>query len=164
MDPNRHKYNLQIIPREHSVVFDFGTYRAGHVMGHYRHCQDRDRYIPREQAINWDDIVFVDFKMLDITELELARKDLQRILDNAQPIKILHVACNNATTQYNTMIEDAKFFKHITWQGQLIIEYYYHNYPGEIAPIVDQLTALIPPGVAQADLYIDGMNLHVPLL
>jgi hypothetical protein len=62
------------------------------------------------------------------------------------------------------MIEDAKVFKNITWQGGLIMEYYYHNYPGEIAPIVDQLTALVPPGVLQADLYVDGMNLHVPLL
>jgi hypothetical protein len=165
MDPNRHKYNLQIIPREHSVVFDFGTYRAGNVMGHYRHCQDRDRHIPREQAINWDEIIFVDFKMLDMFDNSTqALKDLQRILDNAQPIKVLHLACNNPAPEYNTMIRDAEFFKDITWRGQLIIEYYYHNYPGEIAPIVDQLTALIPPGVAQADLYIDGMNLHIPLL
>jgi hypothetical protein len=62
------------------------------------------------------------------------------------------------------MIEYAELFKDIAWNGQLIIEYYYHNYPGEIYEIVDQLTALVPPGVVQADLYIDGMNLHIPLL
>ena len=62
------------------------------------------------------------------------------------------------------MIEDAKVFKNITWRGGLIMEYYYHNYPGEIAPIVEQLTALVPQGVLQADFYVDGMTLHVPLL
>ena len=134
-------------------------------MGHYRSCQDKDHAVPREQSINWDDIIFVDFKMLDMFDnLTPALGDLQRILDNAQPIKILHVACNNFSPRYNTMIQDAQVFKDITWRGQLIMEYYYHNYPGEIAPIVEQLTALIPPGVAQADFYIDGMNLHIPLL
>ena len=164
MDPNRHKYNLQVIPRDQSIVFDFDTYRDGHVMGHYRSCQDRDRHIPRDTSVNWDNIVFVDFKMLDIYELDQPLEDLQRILDNSQPVKVLHLACNNRTPHYNTMIEDAKVFKNITWRGDLIMEYYYHNYPGEIAPIVDQLTALVPPGVLQADLYIDGMTLHVPLL
>ena len=144
MDPNRHKYKLQRIPRNQSIVFDFGTYTAGNTVGHYRMCQDKYRAIPRQHNINWDTIVFVDFKMLDITELELVRTDLQRILDNARPIKILHVACNNVTTQYNTMIQDAEFFKDITWRGKLIIEYYYHNYPGEIYQIVDQLIPLIP--------------------
>ena len=134
-------------------------------MGHYRSCQDKDHAVPREQSINWDDIIFVDFKMLDMFDnLTPALGDIQRILDNAQPIKILHVACNNFSPRYNTMIQDAQVFKDITWRGQLIMEYYYHNYPGEIAPIVEQLTALIPPGVAQADFYIDGMNLHIPLL
>ena len=165
MDPNRHKHNLQIIPREQSIVFDFGTYTAGNIMGHYRHCKDQDRYIPREHNINWDNIIFVDFKMFNMFDnLTPALQDLQRILDNSQPIKILHVACNNATTQFNTMIQDAKFFKHITWRGQLIMEYYYHNYPGEIHQVVDDLTPSIPPGVAQADLYVDAMNLHIPLL
>ena len=164
MDPNRHKYNLQVIPRDQSIVFDFDTYRDGHVMGHYRSCQDRDRHIPRDTSVNWDNIVFVDFKMLDIYELDQHLEDLQRILDNSQPIKVLHLACNNRTPHYNTMIEDAKVFKNITWRGGLIMEYYYHNYPGEIAPIVDQLTALVPRGVLQADLYVDGMNLHIPLL
>jgi hypothetical protein len=160
MDPNRHKYNLQIIPREQSVVFDCDSYT-----GHYRSCQDQRRHIPREHIVNWDNIIFVDFKMFNMFDnLTPALQDLQRILDNAQPIKILHVACNNATTQFNTMIQDAKFFKHITWRGQLIMEYYYHNYPGEIHQVVDDLTPLIPPGVAQADLYIDAMNLHIPLL
>jgi hypothetical protein len=166
MDPNRHKYNLQIIPREQSVVFDFGTYTAGNTVGHYRMCQDKYRAILRQHNINWDDIVFVDFKMLDMygDYLTWAFQDLQRILDNAQPIKILHVACNNYTPRYNTMIQDAQVFKDITWRGSLIMEYYYHNYPGEIAPIVEQLTPLVPPGVLQADFYIDGMNLHIPLL
>jgi hypothetical protein len=164
MDPNRHTYNLQIIPREQSVVFDFGTYRAGHVMGHYRSCQDKDHHVPRDTGVNWDEIIFVDFKMLDIYELDQPLEDLQRILDNPQPVKVLHLACNNLTPHYNTMIEDAKVFKNITWQGGLIMEYYYHNYPGEIAPIVDQLLAQIPKGVLQADLYIDNMGLHIPLL
>jgi hypothetical protein len=44
------------------------------------------------------------------------------------------------------------------------MEYFYHHYPGEIAPVVEQLTASMPPGVLQADLYIDGMNLHIKLL
>ena len=160
MDPNRHKYNLQVIPRENSVVFDFDSY-----MGHYRSCQDQARHIPRERNINWDDIIFVDFKMLDQRRhLAQALDDLQTILNNPQPIKILHLACNNRTPHYNTMIEDAEFFKDITWRGGLIMEYYYHNYPGEIAPIVEQLTALVPQGVLQADFYIDGMTLHIPLL
>ena len=160
MHPNRHKYKLQRIPREQCVVFDSSSY-----MGHYRSCQDQARHIPRQRNINWDDIIFVDFKMLDQRRhLAQALDDLQTILNNPQPIKILHLACNNRTPHYNTMIEDAKVFKNITWRGGLIMEYYYHNYPGEIAPIVDQLTALVPPGVLQADLYIDGMNLHIPLL
>ena len=160
MDPNRHKYNLQVIPREQCVVFDSDSY-----MGHYRSCQDIDRRIPRERSINWDDIIFVDFKMLDQRRnLAQALDNLQTILNNPQPIKILHLACNNPSPNYNTMIEDAEFFKDITWRGGLIMEYYYHNYPGEIAPIVEQLTALVPRGVLQADFYIDGMNLHIPLL
>jgi len=160
MDPNRHKYNLQIIPREHSVVFDCDSYT-----GHYRSCQDRGRHIPREHITNWDNIIFVDFKMLDQRRhLTQALDDLQTILNNPQPIKVLHLACNNRSPEYNTMIQDAEFFKDIVWQGELIMEYYYHNYPGEIAPIVEQLTALVPRGVLQADFYIDGMNLHIPLL
>jgi hypothetical protein len=62
------------------------------------------------------------------------------------------------------MTEYAEFFKNITWNGQLVMEYFYHHYPGEIAPVVEQLTASMPPGVLQADLYIDGMNLHIKLL
>jgi hypothetical protein len=160
MHPNRHKYKLQRIPREQCVVFDSGSY-----MGHYRSCQDLDNHIPRERSINWDNIIFVDFKMVNMHgHLAQALQDLQKILNNPQPIKVLHLACNNSYPSLSTMIEDAKFFKDITWRGGLIMEYYYHNYPGEIAPIVEQLTALVPQGVLQADFNIDGMNLHIPLL
>ena len=160
MHPNRHKYKLQRIPREQCVVFDSSSY-----MGHYRSCQDQDNHIPRQRNINWDNIIFVDFKMVNMHgHLTQALQDLQTILNNPQPIKVLHLACNNSHSHLNTMIEDAKVFKDITWQGGLIMEYYYHNYPGEIAPIVEQLTALVPRGVLQADFNIDGMTLHIPLL
>jgi hypothetical protein len=120
--------------------------------------------VPRQENIVWDDIIFIDFKMLELDIYSPLWQDLQRVLDNQQPIKVLHLACNNNEPRFNTMIEYAPWFKNIKWRGGLIIEYYYHNYPGEIAPIVEQLTALVPPGVLQADLYIDGMNLHIPLL
>ena len=102
--------------------------------------------------------------MLELDQKSPLWQDLQRALDNDQPIKVLHLACNNTEQRFNHMIEYAQFFKNITWQGGLIMEYYYHNYPGEIHQVVEQLTALVPPGVLQADLYIDGMNLHVRLL
>jgi len=173
MNPDRHKYNLQRIPRNNSVVLDNHTYVRKNffnffgkktLQGHYRSCQDKDHNVPRAHDIAWHNIVFIDFKMLELDARSPLWQDLQRALDNDQPIKVLHLACNNTEQRFNHMIEYAQFFKNITWRGGLIMEYYYHNYPGEIAPIVEQLTALVPPGVLQADLYIDSMNLHVKLL
>jgi hypothetical protein len=160
MSPNRTHLGLQVLEPAQCVVID---HRDG--LCHYRTCTDKQKGIAPELDIDWDSIVLVDFKLYPgLAATDPVWTSLQQVLDNDQSIKILHLACSNTSPQYNTMIEYADLFKDIAWNGQLIIEYYYHNYPGEIAPIVQQLTSLIPSGVAQADLYIDGMNLHIPLL
>jgi hypothetical protein len=164
MIPDRHKYKLQRIHRKNSIVLDNHAYTWGTLQGYYRSCQDKDLGVPRVHDIAWDNIVFIDFKMLELHAQSPLWHDLQRALDNDQPIKVLHLACNNTEQRFNTMIEYAPWFKNITWRGGLIIEYYYHNYPGEIYQIVEQLSALVPPGVLQADFYVDAMNLHVKLL
>jgi hypothetical protein len=147
------------------MVIDENVWHNGQYLGHYHRCTDKEQGIARDYSVDWSSIVLVDFKMfLGLKPTNAVWNSLQQVLDNDQPIKILHLACNNDDQISNTMTEYAEFFKNITWNGQLVMEYFYHHYPGEIAPVVEQLTASMPPGVLQADLYIDGMNLHIKLL
>jgi hypothetical protein len=132
--------------------------------GHYHLCTDQENGIARRMDIAWDRIVFIDYKPYVFSQH--IKQDLARVLDNDQPIKILHIACNNTSIAHDQIVNMITRLKHITWRNQLCIEYFYHHAPAPytVEQTIEQILAVQPQGLLQADLFIDGMNLHIPLL
>ena len=164
MDPNRTHLGLQALEPSQCVVIDEHTWIDSQSLGHYHTCMDKEQGIARDQKVVWDDIVLVDYKVFNPTAY--TRQDLDRVLNNHKPIKILHIACNNDAPQHNRLIDMISHLKDIVWQNQLCIEYYYHHepVPYTIEQTIEQILAVQPRGLLQADFYIDSMTLHIPLL
>ena len=164
MHPNRTHLGLQVLAPTQCMVIDDHTWINSQCMGHYHTCMDQENGIARDKDIAWDRIILVDYKAFSSSQH--THSDLARVLNNPQPIKILHIACNNNAPQYNQLVNMLTQLTHITWQGQLCMEYFYHHepVPYTMQQIVEQILAVQPQGLLQADLFIDSMNLHIPLL
>ena len=158
MHPNRTHLGLQALEPNQCVVID------GIPNGHYHLCTDQENGLARDIDIAWDSIVFIDYKPYVFSQH--IKQDLARVLDNDQAIKILHIACNNTSKEHNQIVNMITRLKHITWRGQLCIEYFYHHYPSPhtVEQTVEQILAVQPQGLLQADLFINSMDLHIPLL
>ena len=158
MHPNRTHLGLQTLEPRQCVVID------GNMHGHYHLCTDQENGLARRMDIVWDRIVLVDYKAFSPNQH--THDDLARVLNNPQPIKILHIACNNTDPQYNQLVNMITCLKDITWRGQLCIEYFYHHAPAPytVEQTIEQIRAVQPRGLLQADFFIDSMDLHIPLL
>ena len=158
MHPNRTHLGLQVLEPSQCVVIDSNLH------GHYHLCTDQENGLARHIDIAWDRIVFIDYKPYVFSQH--IKQDLARVLDNDQAIKILHIACNNTSKEHNQIVNMITRLQHITWRGQLCIEYFYHHepVPYTIDQTVEQLLAVQPQGLLQADLFINSMALHIPLL
>ena len=163
MHPNRTHLGLQLVEGNQCIVIDDHTWIGTQYMGHYHICTDQENSIARDQSVVWDNIALIDYKAF--TPTVYTRQDLDRVLNNSQPIKILHIACNNDVPQYNQLVNMITHLKDITWRNQLCIEYFYHLAPDPytVEQTIEQIRAVQPRGLLQADLFIDSMNLHVPL-
>jgi hypothetical protein len=157
MHPNRTHLGLQTLDARQCVVID------GNMHGHYHLCTDQENGLARRMDIAWDRIVFIDYKPYVFSQH--IKQDLARVLNNPQPIKILHIACNNDVPQYNQLVNMITHLKDITWRNQLCIEYFYHHAPTPhtVEQTIEQIRAVQPQGLLQADLFIDSMHLHVQL-
>jgi hypothetical protein len=173
MAPNRTHLGLQIINRDQSIVIDDHVYTNAKVPlgwfglhahnGHYRTCQDPDQHIERSKAIDWDRIWFIDYKCFRPNTY--TDRDLYRVLNNSQPIKILHIACNNVRLRDNQLLNMLDHVAHMTWSNDLCIEYYYHHKPDPFSVdyVMEQICLRQPPNLLQADFFIHSMNLHTQL-
>jgi hypothetical protein len=169
MHPNRTHLGLQLVEGNQCIVIDDHTYtwsgsiitRAYH--GHYRTCKDQERGFARVKNIAWDNIVLIDYKAFSPNQH--TDNDIDRVLNNNQPIKILHIACNNNAPEHNHLVSMITHLKDITWRNQLCIEYFYHLAPDPytVEQTIEQIRAVQPRGLLQADLFIDSMDLHIPL-
>ena len=169
MHPNRTHLGLQLVEGNQCIVIDDHTYTwSGSIItrsyhGHYHTCMDQEQGFARDKAIAWDRIVLVDYKAFSPNQH--THDDLARVLNNPQPIKILHIACNNTDPQYNQLVNMITCLKDITWRNQLCIEYFYHHAPAPytVEQTIEQIRAVQPRGLLQADFFIDSMKLHVQL-
>ena len=174
IDPNRTHLGLQRIHALHSVVIDDFTYtlNPNRILrwlgrntchGHYRTCQDIPQGIERSHSIDWDRVWFIDYKCFNPNRL--TDQDLARVLDNSQPIKILHIACNNDTLKHNQLLNMLDHIARMHWRNDLCIEYFYHNKPDPFSVdyVMEQIRLRQPRDVLQSDFFIDSMNLHIQL-
>ena len=174
IDPNRLHLGLQRIDADHSVVIDDFTYTLNPnrllrwlgrntYNGHYRTCQDPVNHIARTSDINWDNVWFIDYKCFNPNRL--TDRDLARVLNNSQPIKILHIACNNDTLKHNQLLNMLDHIASMPWRNDLCIEYFFHNKPNpfSIDYVMEQIRLRQPRDVLQSDLFIDSIDLHIQL-
>jgi hypothetical protein len=174
IDPNRTHLGLQCIDAHQSVVIDDFVYprnanplirwfgpNTSH--GHYRTCQDLHNGIERSHNIDWDHVCYIDYKCFNPNRS--TDRDLYRVLNNPQPIKILHIACCNDQPKANQLLNMLDHVAHMPWRNDLCIEYVYHYKPDPytVDYVIEQIRLRQPRNLLQSDFFIGSMNLHVQI-
>lgn len=123
---------------DHCTSIRAGLYTNPHPVSYYRHCQEPVWGLARTPVneIVWDVISYVDFKLTPHTH-PLQCQDLQRILFNSQPVRLLHLVVDAVTIH-----RACEFIQQLAFTNSVILDLHLVHAQEYIELQVPQLLAL----------------------